>query len=142
MGCRFFTGFLSDMAQWTVELADAALQRRLILLRCVSSFSPQTELIDLTTVRVAALPLSRLEGWFTRNFLLTTSRVRHNRALSANASIHSKNIKFCFGFSFPCPDRAPGERSGTKREPARPRFDFIARFCFCCRVMAWFRSIS
>ena len=38
-------------------------QRRLILLICVGSFSLATELIDLTTVRVAALPLSRLEGW-------------------------------------------------------------------------------
>jgi len=36
----------------------------LILLIYVSSSSPKTKLIDLTTVRVAALPLSRHEGSF------------------------------------------------------------------------------
>ena len=54
-------------------------QRRLILLICVSSFGLAAELIDLTTVRVAALPLSRLEGG-SNSFLLTTTRVRLNRA--------------------------------------------------------------
>ena len=53
-------------------------QRRLILLICVSSSGRQTGLIDLTTVRVAALPLSRLEG--PPSGLLTQTRVRLNRA--------------------------------------------------------------
>lgn len=53
-------------------------QRRLILLICVSSSGPETGLIDLTTVRVAALPLSRLEG--PKSGLLTTTRIRLNRA--------------------------------------------------------------
>jgi len=53
-------------------------QRRLILLICVSSSGPETRLIDLTTVRVAALPLSRHEG--PMSGLLTLTRVRLNRA--------------------------------------------------------------
>jgi len=67
MGCRFFTGLLLTLSGGLLGWQKHH-QRRLILLRCVSSFAPESKLIDLTTVRVAALPLSRLEGW-SKTFL-------------------------------------------------------------------------
>ena len=96
-------------------------QRRLILLRCVNSFAPESKLIDLTTVRVAALPLSRLEGW-CKTFLLTTTRVRQNRVLSANASIHDKVgvCGFVFWFGLEEILRASAvERSESRRDSGK-----------------------
>ena len=62
MGCRLFTDFSFRHSAMDCCAGRSSNQRRLILLICVSSSGRQTGLIDLTTVRVAALPLSRLEG--------------------------------------------------------------------------------
>ena len=82
----------------------------------MSSSDRETGLIDLTTVRVAALPLSRLEG--PMSGLLTTTRVRLNRAALCQR-INPLKVECC-GFVFcSLPERvlraSAAERSESRR---------------------------
>jgi hypothetical protein len=93
-------------------------QRRLILLRYVSSFHLAAELIDLTTVRVAALPLSRLEG---RNKirLLTTNEGSPNRVALCQRFNPFLGKLFFNGFAGPCPESPPGRAQRMRSESRR-----------------------
>jgi hypothetical protein len=87
----------------------------------VSSSSLATGLIDLTTVRVAALPLSRLEGpaEMNRGFLLTTTRVRLNRvALCQRFNPFLGGLTFNL-FSGLCPEAASGRAQRMRSESRR-----------------------
>jgi len=121
---RFFTALSFRPGAMNCWVGRSSHQRRLILLRCVSSSDLATRLIDLTTVRVAALPLSRLEG--PLDGLLTTTRVRQNRAALCQLINSLQNWKSLLRFSGPCPERGlRASAADAKREPARQRWDSV-----------------
>ena len=91
----------------------------------MSSSGRQTGLIDLTTVRVAALPLSRLEGPNERPLNDNEGSPKPSCSLPAYQSIAKLKL-VGFGFLVLARDKLRASAADAKREPARQRWDYGA----------------